>query len=206
MTVKVIPFEQRNIRASRRRIGQAALKETACASPIVLERWSNDIVSLAFHIRCFSIDFLEICLCSLNYGEESIWQLCKMDKEPSSAYVKYFFILQKDFGDKTEDVLTSIISKAVKEAYLEELRCWENEVKVSDLTKPHQYQLRDGANIGGATERALLSAGLDTGWDLTDLTRDEICQISGMTTEGVAKLEKSLASRGLFLKTRLPSV
>lgn len=82
---------------------------------------------------------------------------------------------------------------------------WNDEIKITDLLKPHSYELSDGANINNRTAQALLSANITTTGDLTKLSRDEICHLPGMTTDEVVRIEKSLASRGLFLRTKLPS-
>ena len=101
--------------------------------------------------------------------------------------------------------MTAIVAKIVKAAYLQEMHFWNDNIKVADLAKPHSYELSDGANINSTTIHALLSANITTTGELTELSRDEICRMPGMTTEEVVKLEKSLASRGLFLTTKLPS-
>lgn len=181
--------------------------DMACASPIVVKRWGNDdnVISISFHIGFFTVEIVEIALKGLVYGEESIWQLRKLDREQNSVYAEYLLVLLKNFGEQREETLNAIIGRIVKEVYLEEMHFWNDDIKVADLAKPHSYELSDGANIGNKTTNALLSANITTTGDLTKMSRDDICRIPGMTTEEVVRLEKSLASRGLFLTTKIPS-
>ncbi len=179
--------------------------KTACVSPIVIKRWGNDdnVISISFHLSYFTIPILEFALEKLVYGEDGIWQLRKLDREQDSVYAEYLLVLLKNFGKDREETLTAIIGRIVKDVYLEEMHFWNGNIKVAELIKPHSYELSDGANINNKTARALLSANITTTGDLTKLSRDEICRIPGMTTEEVVKIEKSLASRGLFLTTKL---
>lgn len=174
-----------------------------CQSPIVIKRLNEIGVSIAFHRHYFDIPFIENALQGLAYGQA--WDLFRPKEEPSPVYSTYIIILRRDYGKETDDMLTTAVDRITKRAYMEEIRLWDREINISDLVKPHQYKLEDGANISAKTKAALLLSGMKTAWDLAHLTREELCQLPGMTTEEIVKLEKSLASRGVYLKTEIPS-
>ena len=155
------------------------------------------------HKGYFNIPVLEHIMRGLAYGD--VWSLYRRYKDPSPTYASFLISLNRDFDKENDDILTSIVGRVIKEIYLEEMRIWSDEVEISDLIRPFQYTLGDGANIDAKTRTALLSTGMRTAHDLASLTREEICQIPGMTTEGVVKLEKSLALRRIFLKNQVPS-
>lgn len=173
-----------------------------CDSPIRVDYREEGSVYVGFHKACFSMPFLEYSLQGLAYGETPVWELYRLnDKSGKSKYLTYAVVLT---GEPTEDdrsILTTIVDRITKKVYLKEIRRWSNEVEISDLTKPYQYRLEDGVNVSAMTIATLKNAGLAEVGDLIDATREELCRLPGMTTIEVARLEKALASRGLFLKT-----
>ncbi|MBR3156875.1 helix-hairpin-helix domain-containing protein [Candidatus Saccharibacteria bacterium] len=180
-----------------------AKPKTSCCSPIIVERYDRSIVSLLFHKSFFNIPHLEIALRCLAFG--SVWDLYKPENEPSRIYVTYHIALKKEFGKSTDDVLVAIVDRIIKKAYLKEMRLRSNEVEIADLVKPRQYTLGDGANISARTKTVLMAAGMRTAEDLAEKTREDLCQIPGMSTEEIVRLEKSLAVRGIFLRTQVPN-
>lgn len=88
-----------------------------CASPIVIKRWGNDdrVISISIHLGYFNIPIVELALRRLGYGEESIWQLRKLDREQNSVYAEYLLVLLKNFGEEREETLTAIVGRIVKE-------------------------------------------------------------------------------------------
>ena len=193
----IIQLEQK-----KRHKNDNAKTHEACKSPIVIKRFNEIGVSVAFHRHYFDIPFVENALQGLAYGEA--WDLFRPKEEPSPVYATYIILLRRDYGKETDDMLTTAVDRVTKRAYLEELRLLEREINVSDLDKPHQNKLEDGANISAKTKAALLLSGIQTAWDLAHLTREELCQLPGISTDEVVKLEKSLASRGIYLKTKIP--
>lgn len=181
--------------------------DEVCASPIVIRYWEDDdhIISLSFHLGYFNTQIVEYTLKRLGFAEENNWELRKLTGEQSSAYATYLLVLLKDYGEQREEALNAIVGRIVKEVYSEEMNFWNDEIEVKDLTRPHSYGLSDGANISRGTFHSLLFAGIKTIEDLTDRTREEICRIPNMTTGDVVRIEKSLISRGLSLKTEIPS-
>ena len=180
-----------------------------CKSPIMIERLEEFVFSVAFHKSYFNLECLEIALSGLGFGEG--WSLYKPRDKQTKMYTVYHVALEggipfafSNDGIKTDDVLTAIAAKITKEVYLEELNLWESTIEISDLVKPYQYMLGDGANISQKTSSALRSAGFDTVQKLMGQTREEVCKIPGMTTDEVYKLEKSMASRGFFLLEKVP--
>lgn len=176
----------------------------ACQSPIMIERLNKHCVRISFHTGLFTIPFVESVLRGMNYVEESVWQARKLDRDYSSPYAGYLIVLKGQTNNRTEEVLVTIIGRIIRGVYLEEICPWLDEVKIADLAKPSQHELGDGIVIDPKTKNALCSAGVESVMDLIDLTREEVCQISGMTTEAVFKLEKGLASIGVFLKPYVP--
>lgn len=180
-----------------------------CKSPILIERLDKDAFSVAFHKSFFNLECLEIALRGLGYGEG--WELYKPKSKQTKMYTVYVVVYQGNLPVNAssgllsmDDVLDSIAGKITKEVYLEELNLWDSKVSISDLAKPYQYVLGDGANISAKTSSALDAAGFDTVHKLIEKTREEVCKIPGMTTEEVYRLEKSMASRGFFLLEEVP--
>lgn len=180
-------------------------RNSFCMSPIVTKRLDSRSVLLGFRCDLFMISFVESAILSLDYGEENNWRVRKIDKKSDSPYQEYVVVLQKDYADRTDTVLEAIVGRITKEVYLREVHIWSDTINFSDLTKPLKRQFGDGTMISPKTMRALEEAGVDGGWGLIEMSREEICSIPEMTTEEVARLEKSLAARGTFLKTEIPS-
>ena len=181
-----------------------------CKSPIVIERLDKNIFSVAFHKSFFNFECLEIALQGLGYGED--WELYKPKKLQTKMYTVYLIALTDGIsatasreGVSMDNMLNAIATKITKEVYLEEINAWDRIIGIEDLAHPHQYVLNDGANVQAKTSSILRAAGLDTVQKLTKQTREKICEIPGMTTEEVYKLEKSMASRGFFLTEEVPS-
>ena len=178
-----------------------AARDEGCKSPIVTERLAKTAVSLSFHEKYYNIPFLENALSELVYGD--VWDLRIIPKNARTMYRGYVINLTEDFGDENDEILLAIIGRIIERVYLEEICTWTDGLKIADLAIPHKYSLWDGANIASGTVILLSSQGIQTVRDLILRTREELCQIPGMTTGEVVKIEKSLASRGLFLKNRI---
>lgn len=207
--VEVIELRKRGLKSFSADTHICFEKETfdeSCASPIVFKRQGEGCLNIYLHSYYYMIPFVENALKGLCYGEENVWRLCKLDEDPSSPYLGYGVVLQRYFGYETDDVLTTIVSRIIKEIYLEEIRAWGDDVCIDELTKPYRHKLEEGVNINKKTKKLLTREGFRNAWDLANTTREDICRIHGMTTEDVVRLEKSLASRGIFLKTQLPSI
>ena len=172
-----------------------------CLSPIIVERIHPKYVKIGFHHDCFTMPFLENGLRGLSHGEKPIWELYKAIDDDYSPYYSYLIKLNTDFGKGTEDVLTTIVDRAVKKSYLGEVRTWGFRVDIKELTKPLRYQLEDGFNIDVRTRRLLEDMDIKNLRELSHLTREELCEVPGMSTEDIARIEKSLAIRGIFLET-----
>lgn len=177
------------------------LEDLPCKSPIIITRRSRNAISLAFHLGFFDAFMLEITMKIQAYGAN--WALSELNKRSSPQYKIFSVELKEDFGEDNGNVLATIAGKITKAVYLNELREWTNDVKISDLTTPRHYTLWSGANINKRTQELLTGHGISTIRELLTLTREDICQIPGMTTSEVVKLEKSLASRGLSLDTKV---
>ena len=175
--------------------------EGFCLSPIVVKRISPQSVEIGFHRTCFSMPFLEQGLQGLAHGEDSIWRLYKLTNEENSVYARYEIELTTDLGDSRDDILTTIIDRMAAKAYLKEIRTWGNEVNISELVRPHHYKLGDGVNIDSRTKILLEKTGVKNLRELSHMTREDLCEIPGISTIDVAKIEKSLAARGIFLRT-----
>lgn len=179
---------------------EKALQREPCLSPITVERIHPKYVKIGFHHDCFTMPFLENGLRGLSHGEKPIWELYKAT-EDDSPYYSYYIKLNRDLGEETEDILTTIVDRAVKKSYLKEVRTWDIRVDISELAKPLSYQLEDGFNIDSRTKRLLESTGIKNARELSEMTREDLCEIPGMSTEDIARIEKSLAIRGIFLRT-----
>ena len=175
---------------------------TGCSSPIVVDRISKTIVAIDFHKGYFDIPLLERAIQNVAYGE--IWDICRAPDD-DIPYASYRLVLKYTYADEADEILAGAVEKIAKRAYLEEVRVWSNFVGIDDLVKPYQYPFDSGVNINTKTQIKLFSAGIKTISELTASTRERICSIPGMTTEEVVKLEKSLASRGLFLISKIPT-
>lgn len=189
-----------------KKASQIAERTSICMSPIVTKRLDKNSVLLGFRCDLFMIPFVESAITSLDYGEENNWRAKKLEKNPKSPYQEYVIVLQKEYAGRTDTVLEAIIGRITKEVYLREIHIWGDAIDFKDLAKPLKRQVGDGAMISQKTMRALENAKIDGGWGLMEMSREEICGIPEMTTEEVARLEKSLAARGTFLRTEIPKL
>ena len=172
-----------------------------CKSPIITKRLSKLAISLFLNERFYNLPLIEGALFDLPYGD--VWSLRKVANKKSSMYAEYIVELERNFGEDTDQVLVTIVSRIIERVYMEEVCIWTDGVEVAELTRPHHYSLWDGTSISTKTASLLADHGIRSVRDLIVKTREELCQVPGMTTSEMVKLEKSLASRGLFLKTRI---
>lgn len=175
-------------------------KRSNCASPIITKRINPETIEIGFSKDNFDIEMLEFSLRGLAHGETAVWRLYRLEAE-DPFYAHYLIRLDDSVSDK-DDILKAVVYRISKEAYSEETRSWNSEVNLSDLTKPFRFT---GKTIDAHTKSLLENSGLRDIKSISHSTREELCQIPGMTTEMVASVEKSLATRGIFLRTMIPS-
>ena len=204
--IKFRPQEQDN--EAKSRLGRLALKscgydtvQKECISPIIIERLNRKVISIAFHIGFFNTPMLMVTLMIQARGAN--WTYHELEKTSQPQYAAFLIELKEDFENDNGNVLATIASSITKAVYLDELREWTNTVKITDLASPYCYTQWSGAHVSEKTIEILTDYGFNTTRDLLALSREEVCQIPGMTTSEVVKLEKSLASRGLFLETKV---
>lgn len=181
-----------------------SMRFESCKSPIVVDRESMHSISIAFHKSYFNIPLLENAIQGLAYGES--WDLYKDENEKPSIYSTYYILFCENNECDFDMLIATTISRITKKIYLEEISIWGNEIEIADLIEPRKYLPTERANITPKTKSKLFLAGIRTIYSLIDKTREDLCKIPEMTTEEIVRLEKSLASRGLFLKTNVPSL
>ena len=178
-----------------------------CCSPIKVERTSLSTISVGFRIDCFNLTLVDAMMKRIAYMQNH-WRLSLISSEHQlfqPQYKTYVIRLLKELSEKDRRAtFRQILIQISEESYTNEISVWGKETEVEDLIHPHNYVWADGVTISKTTAELLRKAGIGNGTDLIRTTREEICQIPGMTTKEVYRLEKSLASRGLFLRTAEP--
>ena len=177
------------------------LEETDCKSPIVVQKINRNCAIVAFCKKLFHEEVLEKAAAETNQAVETVWLIDKYSNKSVSSleYMLYIITLQLNFGKQADDILATIANKFTKEVYL-----GETSMNLSELMFTDSYTNSVSIPaISIETKKALLAAGIKNGRKLDLLTREELCCIPGMKTKDVFNLEKNLAVRGIFLKTRI---
>ena len=178
-----------------------------CCSPIKVERTSFSTISVGFRIDCFNLALVDAMMKRIAYMQNH-WRLSLIPRDHQlfeSRYKTYVIRLLKEMSEEDcKATFRQILIQISEETYTNEISVWGKETEVEDLIHPRNFVWTDEVTITKTTAKLLRKAGISNGTDLVRTTREEICQIPGMTTKEVYKLEKSLASRGLFLRTAEP--
>ena len=179
-------------------------RSTMCDSPIAVNRVRNDMLAIGFRLDCFTASIVENSLKRV-FHAQSQWELYKADRADPGYRRTYVTYLACVTGDLTrselDEVFTQIVSLATKEVYSEEVSAQGSKVKVAELATPYAVGPFDGLTVNRRTVSILQDAGMNSAYDVATHTRESLCQLPGMTTQEVCKLEKSLATRGLYLNT-----
>lgn len=177
-----------------------------CDSPIKVRRTSFSTISIGFHLECFDIPMVHSNIRRIAHLQPYRVSVISRDHQLFDPKYKTYSI--RIFNQMSESdvriVFQQIIIQITEEAYLGEISILRNHLKLNDLTKPYSATRETGATISQQTVAILKNAGIYNGTDLAFKTREEICQIPGITTMEVYRLEKSLISRGLSLLTAEP--
>ena len=177
------------------------LEETGgCRSPIIAKRINRNCAIIAFDKKLFHTEVIEEAIKEVNRTAETVWQASKhKDNTNFLNYESYMIKLQANFGKQAIDMLTDIANKVSKEVYLRET---SRNMPALIFTESYSNSVSIPA-ISIEAKTALVAIGIKEGQKLKQLTREELCQAPGITTEDVFNLEKNLAVRGIFLKTRI---
>ena len=177
------------------------LEETSgCKSPIIAKRVNRNCAIIAFDKKLFHTDVIQEAIKEVHRTAETVWQASKYKNSMIPAdYESYIVTLQTNFGKQATDMLTGIANKISKEVYLRET---SRGLPALIFTESYTNSVSVPA-VSVEAKQALLKIGIKDGQKLKRLTREELCSIPGITTEDVFNLEKNLAVRGIFLKTRI---
>lgn len=180
---------------------QAPSKTTAaCADPIRVERIGQDMIIIGFRLDCFEPNLVDLAMRQVCHAQYELYKIGH--DSPSYERMRSTFIV-RIVGDyslsETDEILTQVAALSVKEAYLKEISMRGSKVSVSELAAPYAADPFDGSTINHETVAILRKAGIQNAYEVAKNTREAICQLPGMTTKEVYKLEKSLATRGIYL-------
>ena len=179
------------------------VKARACDSPIKIKRIAFDAISVGFYLNCFNERRVLRTLRRIIYMQPV--KLSRVGSNYDPDYDTYVIrLLSKPASEKEiRATFRQILIQIGEEIYANEISSWGKH-RVENLAQPYSYTWADGTTISRATVKALKRAEINSGIDLIKKTREDICKIPGMTTSEVYRLERSLASRGLFLMTEEP--
>lgn len=175
-------------------------KATVCASPIQVERVGWNMISIGFRLDCFEPNLVDLAMRQVCHAQ---YELYKVGRDnPSYEPMRSTFIVRIVGGyslSEADEILTQIAALSAKEAYLKEISMRGSKVDVSELATPYAADPFNGSIVNRETVAILRRAGIQNAYEVAKNTREMICQLPGMTTKEVYKLEKSLAARGIYL-------
>lgn len=177
------------------------LEETGgCKNPIIAKKVNRNCAIIAFDKKLFHTDIIEEAIKEVNRTAETVWRTSKhKDSADFLDYKSYTVTLRTNFGKQAIDMLTDIVNKISKEVYLRET---SRNLPTLIFTESYSNSVSIPA-ISVEAKKALVAIGIKEGQELERLTREELCHAPGITTKDVFNLEKNLAVRGIFLKTRI---
>ena len=180
------------------------IRSTPCDSPIAVLRVDSDLLAISFRLDCFDVSIVENSLKRVLHAQNQ-WKLYKAGRTNPSYRRMYVTYLIQVNGNLTlselDEVFTQIVSLVTKEVYAEEISVQGSRVEVAELATPYAVGPFAGITVSHKTVSVLQNAGMNSAYDVAVNTRESLCRIPGMTTQRVCKIEKSLATRGLYLNT-----
>lgn len=179
-------------------------KMASCTPPIEMERIDFSSAIIRFKNTCFNPEIVNFALCRIKNGQD-FWRLFKLNGE--SRYfdplcMTYMVVIDKPPKGQIDEAFCQIFAMMTEEVYIRELSVWPSKTSVDELTKVYQLDLSLGATISPSIAKILKLSGINNAYELALHSREELCNIPGITTQDVFKIEKSLAARGLFLTTK----
>lgn len=210
---KIIEFKVVKTQQKREKVGRSKNWEwdswytkdsgrKPCPNPIVVNRAGKNIVALSFRLDCFEAAIVENSVGRICHAQWELYKAGRSNPQYRQMHVTYLVRVTKNSPRlELDELLTQVVSLVTKEVYSEEVSAWGSKVDVAELAIPYAVGPFDGMTITHETVAILQKAGMKNAYDVARNTRESLCKIPGMTTKEVFKLEKSLASRGLYLNT-----
>ena len=176
-----------------------------CESPIGVRRVLENAMIVDFRIDCFDTAEVRFAIEKLIRNQD-YWEAYKLNEDEKfyiRMHASYLIWIWKEACPITDlsEALDQILWLMTKAVYQEEVRVHGmSSFDVAELRRPYSVDTLDkSAVINLSTVRALEGHGIRNLYDLSSMTREELCRVKGVSTEGISKIEKALASRGLYL-------
>ena len=169
------------------------LKSNVCRPPIEVSRINGHSMLVEFRKSLFNGERLHGVLSNL-FKYQDYWRMVLVNSSMIEYYDPYFYgyIVYTVYADSVDagDVLSQAMYLMTMVAYRAESQMkFLKDHSLRELIKPQKLQ-----------------SIILTVYDLVSLTREELCEIPGMTTIEIYKIERALASVGWFLTTsKIPS-
>ena len=177
-----------------------ALEVEGCKNPIAVERIGWDLVAIGFRLDCFDSNLADLAMKLACHPQHELYKAGR--ENPSYDRMRSTYIVRATGVrslSEADEMLTQIVAQSAKEAYSKETSMRGSEVDVSELATPYAADPFSGSVINRETVAILRKAGMENAYEIAKNTRETLCKLPGMTTKEVYKLEKSLATRGLYL-------
>ena len=186
------------------------LKSNVCRPPIEVSRINGHSMLVEFRKSLFNGERLHGVLSNL-FKYQDYWRMVLVNSSMIEYYDPYFYgyIVYTVYADSVDagDVLSQAMYLMTMVAYRAESQMkFLKDHSLRELIKPQKLQSIADSSISFTTVKTLSQANILTVYDLVSLTREELCEIPGMTTIEIYKIERALASVGWFLTTsKIPS-
>ncbi len=183
---------------------KSPIMKRSCVPPIAIERIDYSSAIIRFHTTCFNLEMVKFALGRIKNGQ-NYWVLYRLGENNrffDPLWMNYLVLITDPPQCGNDEAFRHIFSLMSEKAYIMELSAWPSKTSVDELAKVYTLDLSLGATISPKVVNMLKSNGINNAFDLIQMSREELCEIPGMTTQSVFKIEKSLAARGLFLTTK----
>lgn len=164
--------------------------------PIKVKRIGLGAIVVGFDADCFSSINVNNAL-NDTFRCQGFWRIEKAElayKENSEqGFYSYVVYVPKPDTAKIDDSLRQALYLMAVTTYREESRLKSASSHfVDDMSNPRKDGLAEGLYVETQTIRKLKEASIFTIYDVVSHTREELCNIPGMTTREVYKIEKTL--------------
>ncbi|MBQ1298487.1 hypothetical protein IIY24_01430 [Candidatus Saccharibacteria bacterium] len=177
-------------------------KERSCPSPVVLRRVGYDMATISFRLDCFNTGAVELGIGTTKYGQSyyEVYFVKQSDKYYQPFHKTYLVWIdrRKISNVSIDEALRQVVDLLIGSAYKRELAgdLYDPSLKGASILSSSKRQ----RVLNSRTVKTLEVNNLVNMNDLVGMTREELCDIPGLSTYEVHQIEKVLTSNGLSLR------
>ena len=184
-------------------------KENVCRPPIEVSRINSHAILVEFRRAFFNESRLDCAIVDVSKFQD-YWRIVRVESVAQEYYnpncYTYVIYVPKAKIAEADCTLRQALYLVTMFAYRSESQLkFLKEYTIDEMSKLYQLKTEFMFSITPSTVKLLRQANIYTLRDLVGLTREELCEVPGMTTTAVYDIERALSSIGWsMMASRIP--